>query len=283
MHIHRVAAFTKDGRGGNPAGVVLAATLPLPAEMQSIAATVGYSETAFAAPDGQGSWTVRYYSPETEVPFCGHATIALGAVLCETHGPGRYRLSLANAEIEVESGMQESVRWSALRSPPTRSAPADPELLAKAFEIFGYSEADLDPDIPACEANGGTNHLIIALRSRAALARMHYDLARGRAFMRDHAIGTVAFIFRESERVFHARNAFAIGGVLEDPATGAAAAALAGMLRDVGVLHDGEIVIYQGEDMGQPCRIEAFFTNEAGSPVQVRGLSNKILDEEGSV
>ena len=48
--------------------------------MQRIAAEVGYSETAFAMRDGD-RWRVRYFSPEAEVPFCGHATIALGAAL----------------------------------------------------------------------------------------------------------------------------------------------------------------------------------------------------------
>ena len=76
MQVRRIAAFTDGGRGGNPAGVVLADALPGHAEMQRIAAEVGYSETAFAAP-WDDAFVVRYFSPETEVPFCGHATIAL--------------------------------------------------------------------------------------------------------------------------------------------------------------------------------------------------------------
>lgn len=70
MKIHKIAAFTEDGSGGNPAGVVLA-DKPLGADiMQRVAAEVGYSETAFASPEGD-LWATRYFSPEGEVPFCG--------------------------------------------------------------------------------------------------------------------------------------------------------------------------------------------------------------------
>ena len=90
--------------------------------MQRIAAEVGYSETAFAAPSGQ-VWRTRYFSPENEVPFCGHATVALGAVLAELKGPGRYRLSLANGEIEAEAYIKGGTGYSTLRSLPTDDVP----------------------------------------------------------------------------------------------------------------------------------------------------------------
>ncbi len=82
----RLAAFTTDPSGGNPAGVWIGEALPADAEMQRIAAEVGYSETAFLAPDGSGRagrFRVRYFSPLAEVPFCGHATIASGVALAE--------------------------------------------------------------------------------------------------------------------------------------------------------------------------------------------------------
>ena len=74
--VRRIAAFSDGAQGGNPAGVWIGDALPPDALMQRIAAEIGYSETAFAAPLGDG-WRVRYFSPESEVPFCGHATIAL--------------------------------------------------------------------------------------------------------------------------------------------------------------------------------------------------------------
>src|SRR5580765_7402767 len=82
----RLAAFTTDPHGGNPAGVWIGPALPTDADMLRIAAEVGYSETAFLAPDGSGlagRYRVRYFSPLAEVPFCGHATIATGVALGE--------------------------------------------------------------------------------------------------------------------------------------------------------------------------------------------------------
>lgn len=98
MDVLRIAAFSDGETGGNPAGVMIADSLPQATDMQRIAADVGFSETAFAAPKGDG-WRVRYFSPESEVPFCGHATIALGAALAMRNGDGTYRLALNDADI----------------------------------------------------------------------------------------------------------------------------------------------------------------------------------------
>src|SRR5690606_5589011 len=70
--LHRLAAFTDDPRGGNPAGVWIGDALPPADRMQRIAAEVGYSETAFLAPAVGDVREVRYFSPLAEVPFCGH-------------------------------------------------------------------------------------------------------------------------------------------------------------------------------------------------------------------
>lgn len=279
MHVHRIAAFTLNGRGGNPAGVVLADALPDSVEMQALAAEVGYSETAFAARNEDGSWRVRYFAPESEVPFCGHATIALGAVLARVHGAGRYTLQLNDATITVEGIERDGEIGSVLNSPPTRSEPVSPELLTEALSLFGYEQADLALHMPVRRAHAGADHLIIPLNSRRALAALHYDLDAGRSFMLNHGFVTVAFVFGEGERHFHVRNAFASGGVLEDPATGAAAAAFAGMLRDLELMTPGGIVIIQGEDMGRPSRIEAEFTGELGFSIRVSGASSTISDE----
>ncbi|MBV1926994.1 MAG: PhzF family phenazine biosynthesis protein [Rhodobacteraceae bacterium] len=78
--VHRIAAFSENGAGGNPAGVLVGDSLPPDTEMQAIAGAVGYSETAFASPEGD-HWRVRYFAPESEVDFYGHATGAAAAAL----------------------------------------------------------------------------------------------------------------------------------------------------------------------------------------------------------
>lgn len=89
--------------------------------------------------------------------------------------------------------------------------------------------------------------------------------------MRDNGWVTILLVVAEDEQNFHTRNPFAYGGVYEDPATGAASAAFAGYLRDIGWPHHGEIEIIQGEDMGMRSRIIAKITDEPGSPIAVSG------------
>src|SRR3954447_238864 len=85
----RYSAFTDTPEGGNPAGVVLDASPMAEAEMQALAAEIGYSETAFVTPRGGAGYDVRYFSPQAEVAFCGHATIAMAVALAERGAPGR--------------------------------------------------------------------------------------------------------------------------------------------------------------------------------------------------
>lgn len=272
MKLLRIAAFSDGESGGNPAGVAIVAALPDPATMQEVAAQVGFSETAFAAPDRDG-WRVRFFSPESEVPFCGHATIALGAALALEQGDGVFALWLNHADINVEGRRQGALVAAALQSPPTRSQAAGAALLASALALFGIQPTDLDPRIPPALAHGGADHLVLALRSRELLRAMSYDLDAGRRLMNTAGLVTVMLSFAESGQLFHTRNAFASGGVYEDPATGAATAAFAGYLRDLGWPHGGEIDIMQGQDMGSPSRLHAQIPQAPGSSIRVSGTA----------
>lgn len=272
MDILRIAAFSNGDMGGNPAGVVIEPELPDATLMQEIAGQVGFSETVFAAPLAEESaYRVRYFSPESEVPFCGHATIALGAALALKKGGGVFQLSLNEAEISVEGHRDGDLVKAALQSPSTQSRAAPAELIERALALFDYETVDLDERIPPAIAQAGATHLVLALSKRSRLAEMNYDLDLGRVFMNNAGLVTVSFAYAQDAHTFHVRNPFASGGVLEDPATGAAAAALAGYLRDIKWPHGGEIDIVQGEDMGVLSRLKAEFSNEAGSSIKVSG------------
>ena len=243
--------------------------------MQEIAAGIGYSETVFATPLNEG-WRVRYFAPQIEIPFCGHATIALGAALAERQDDGVFRLRLNNAEITVEGRAGKDGLSATLHSPPTRSEAAEPKLLNRALALFGWTSADLDPRCPPAVIEAGARHLALTLRDRGRLAAMSYDFENGRTLMRAHRLATISLIQAETHTLFHARNPFAAGGVYEDPATGAAAAAWAGYLRDLAWPHGGAIEIIQGEDMGVPCRLYAEITAEAAAGVRVSGAVRHI-------
>jgi PhzF family phenazine biosynthesis protein len=276
VDVLRIAAFSDGAVGGNPAGVVIADVLPDETEMQRIAAEVGYSETAFAAPQ-DGAWRVRYFAPQREVPFCGHATIALGAALALREGDGTFALHLNDATITVEGRRAGATVAAALQSPPTWSKPTPAELVADTLRLFGYGETDLDPRIPPSLIHAGADHLILALKSRAALAAMRYELEAGRVLMQRAGLVTVLLAYAENPQRFHTRNPFASGGVYEDPATGAATAALGGYLRDLGWPHGGAIDVVQGEDMGMRSLLRAEVPPTSGSSIRVSGTA-RLMD-----
>ncbi|MEW7007545.1 PhzF family phenazine biosynthesis protein [Lentilitoribacter sp. EG35] len=274
MDVLRIASFSDGENGGNPAGVAFYDELPSAETMQKLAFDVGFSETAFASPmEGKNNWRVRYFSPESEVPFCGHATIALGAALARREGDGDYALKLNNAAISVEGNTSENGFSAALQSPPTKSMPLNDVELNLLLSLFGLERDQLDMSIPPAEIHGGADHYVLALKSRDDLSAMNYDLEEGRTFMNRRGLITVMLVYKEHDRKFHTRNAFASGGVFEDPATGAASAAFAGYLRDIKWPHENNFQIIQGEDMGMRSIIDVDLTNEKGASIRVSGAA----------
>lgn len=262
--IERFAAFTEDPNGGNPAGVVLDASGLTDADMQTIAADVGYSETAFVTGPGP---RVRYFSSDMEVPFCGHATIATAVALGE--GTHLFATNAGEVVVTVAGGV------ATLTSVPphVEDAPALDEVLG----AFGLRDADLDPALPARVAYAGARHLILGLSDRATLAAMAYDFDRLRARMADEDWITVALVHRRGPRTFDVRNAFAPGGVVEDPATGAAAAALGAYLRALRLVEPPvEITIHQGDDMGRPSTLLVGIDAGRSAGIRVSGSAVPI-------
>ena len=253
----RLAAFTTDPSGGNPAGVWFGAELPEAAEMQRIAGDVGYSETAFLAPDGSGDrgrLRVRYFSPAKEIDFCGHATIASGVALAERGWPATLALRTNDGVVDLHVIRNETGRFQATLTsvhPWVRELRDD--LLDRLLALLGWDRAELDPALPPALAFAGVRHPIIAVADLATLARVDYDFEPMRALMLEHDLTTLQLIWRETPTRFRARDPFAAGGVIEDPATGAAAAALGAYLRERGeIVPPATVDVVQGVEMGRP-------------------------------
>ncbi|ROP38678.1 PhzF family phenazine biosynthesis protein [Saccharothrix texasensis] len=247
----RYSAFTTDPAGGNPAGVVLDATGLAEASMLEIAADLGYSETAFLFPRGDAAeFDVRYFSPVMEVPFCGHATVASAVALGRT-GTVRFHTPAGLVEIAATPGR------ASLTSVPTTSAPAPAADVAEALRALGWSAEDLDPRYPAHWAFGGSRHLVLGVRTRERLAALEYDFDALGDLLRANDALTAQLVHQRDEDVFDARDPFPVGGVVEDPATGSAAAAFGGYLRAIGqVGRPRSVTIHQGVDMGRPSLLE---------------------------
>jgi PhzF family phenazine biosynthesis protein len=276
MDTLRIAAFSYKNKGGNPAGVVISGEMPTEKEMLETAKQVGYSETAFLKQVEDG-WRVRYFAPEMEIEFCGHATIASGAVLAERFGDGLYKFHINQGDISVSASRSETGAYMAtLQSPETWSEPAPKEYVGKALREFGWSIEDLDANYPVRFAFAGVKHLILFLKDRRKLAEMSYRFDPLKTLMHEQGLTTIDLLWMESNRLFHSRNPFPTGGVIEDPATGAAAAALAGYLRDIEWKGGNSFDVLQGEDMGSPSLLSVQFTRNKGESVRVSGETRYI-------
>lgn len=273
MTIDRLSAFTTEPTGGNPAGVWMGDRLPDGSTMQRMAAEVGFSETAFVAPKSGFDRTIRYFSPEGEVPFCGHATIATGVRLGQIHGAGTYELSTAVGLVTVKVQQLENGDWeAALTSVEPEQRSVETAVVMEALGALNWQWNELDPQLSPCFAYAGSWHLVLAVKTADRLAQLQYDFDRLKAFMIFHDLTTLQLVWREHDTLFHSRNPFPVGGVIEDPATGSAAAALGGYLRSIEAIKTpATIVIHQGDAIDRPSRLTVEIPSTGG--IVVRGTA----------
>ena len=273
----RYSAFSTNPAGGNPAGIWIGNELPSKEEMQTIARQVGYSETAFIAPKTGFNRTVRYYSPEIEVTFCGHATIASGVALGSIDRPGTYTFSTLVGDIPVSVNEHKGQLRAALKSVEPKTAEAMAGLVEEVLRAINWTPTDLNSAIPPIRAYAGAWHLVLAVDRLERLNQLDYDFDALKSLMVREKITTIQLVWRENDHVFHSRNPFPVGGVIEDPATGAAAAALGGYLREKRLVQvPVKILIHQGEAMGRPSKLEVEIPESGG--IIVSGTAVKISE-----
>ena len=276
MEVLRYTAFSDDPDGGNPAGVVLDASGADAGLMQSVAAGVGYSETAFLVATGGGEFDVRYFSPQAEVAFCGHATIASAVAYAQRHGTGAVTFHTPAGTVPVTTSDHGGTVTATLVSVPPQVSELGDGLLDELLAALDWKRGDLDAALPPRVAFAGVRHPVIAAATRERLAGLDYDFAALAALMAREDWTTIDLVWRESGQVFHARNPFPPGGVVEDPATGAAAAAFGGYLRAERLVEaPSTITIHQGVDMGRPSLLTVSIPEGAGG-IAVTGTAVAI-------
>lgn len=210
------------------------------------------------------------------MPFCGHATVATAVALAERIGPGELVFATPAGTVPVSVAEEDGT----VRATLTSVAPHVEEVaeadLTEALAALDWPATDLDPAFPPRIAFAGARHLVLAAATRARLANLAYDFPRLETLMHRLDLTTVQLVWRESATVFHARDPFPVGGVVEDPATGAAAAAFGAYARDLGLVpEDAVLTLHQGEDLGRPGELTV--TLRAGDPrVRVGGAGALI-------
>jgi len=162
--IFQLDAFTTRRFAGNPAAVVLMDSFPEDAVLQAIAAENNLSETAFLVPEN-GDYRLRWFAPTTEVPLCGHATLASAAVVMERLEPKRRTVTFASASGPLTVNRTDTgyvMNFPARSSEPVSMPTGLPEALgtvpvevfANEFNYMALLESvqvlrELAPDMPA--------------------------------------------------------------------------------------------------------------------------------------
>ncbi|MDQ1138248.1 PhzF family phenazine biosynthesis protein [Microbacterium sp. SORGH_AS 1204] len=274
--ILHLLAFAAEPGGGNPAGVVLDATALDDAHMQRIATDLGHPETAFVtARDGRRA-QVRYFSPDAEVPFCGHATIATAVALAEADGPGAFVFDTAAGRVDVTTEQGEDGRIIAgFTSVEPHVVDLEPEVAERLLALLGLSPDDLDERMPLAQSFAGNLHPVVAVRDRDTFDAFTFEPAPMRALLDERGWkGTVIVVHVAGDiadgLVAEARNLFPVADITEDPATGSAAASLGAYLRDrVGLAAPFRFTVRQGRHIGRPSVLDVEVPPVGG--IHVRG------------
>jgi len=289
FHTAIVDAFTRRAGEGNRAGVVLAAEGMSEATMVAVAYAAGASETAFALPPRDGAdLRLRYFTPTSEIEFCGHATVATFHRLVETgalRAPGRYRLDTEAGMVDVELE-REGPSCRVWMATPRHEWESSPFEATELMLLLGGSVDMLDRDLPV-ECSGAKLFVPLARRSDLAALTPRWD-ELARQGMARHVRGYYVFT-REAadpDHITQGRYFAPAVGVREDPATGSASGPLAEYLALHGVLSlpatGGEARAWaeQGDAMGKPGRLllEVSGTPERIERARVGGTAVTVMD-----
>lgn len=284
--------FTDTPLLGNPLAVVMDAEGLDTDRLQEIAREFNLSETVFVMPprDPVNTARIRIFTPGRELPFAGHPTVGTVVLLAEQRAPellGRQDIALV---IEEEIGAVQCIarrlknRTSASFTLPRLPAPAGMplavEALAKALSI-DHGDIGFGEHRPAL-VSAGVPFTLVPVKSPEAVDRAWPDLARW-----PEELETFLYARLDAEAVptFHARMFAPTFGIPEDPATGSAVAALAGVLAANEKLADGDhtILIRQGVAMGRPSLITLGLDIARGALVSASIGGHAVVIAEGTL
>lgn len=295
-HYLTLDVFTLTRCRGNPLAVVLEPEGLDTAAMQTIAREFNYPETVFVLPpdDPAHRARLRIFTPATELPFAGHPTVGTALALARVRGGGQQsfiveeKVGPVSCETMLRDGDCGEASF-ALPQLPARVGEA-PEAAAMAAAL-GLAGTDIGGDLPSGCWSAGVPYVFTPVRTLAAMEKARPDpacfedvfgipgiIGRGKAFLfsRDTA---------EPGNDFHVRM-FAPGmGIPEDPATGSAAAALAGLLATEAGLGDGThtVRIEQGYEMGRASLMVLTLTIAGGKLAGGRIGGGAVVVCEGKI
>lgn len=257
---HLLDVFTDTPFAGNGLAVFVDPPALTTGQMQTLAREINLSETVFVSPPGDATkaWPTRIFTPANELPFAGHPTVGTAVLLAEL-GLAQGRVVLAEGVGDVACVLDGNrATFTSARLPEPFDV-ASPAALAQAV---GLTAEDLHPGFVASGWSCGVPFAFVPVRDRDAVGR-------SRVVASDiDAQFCVTAPLDDSFTRWHCRMYAPAFGIAEDPATGSAAAAFAGV---VGAHAVTEVTIDQGVEMGRPSKL--FVTigrDSAGRVTEVR-------------
>src|SRR5256885_14454220 len=284
--------FTGRRFAGNPLAVVLDVEGLDGTAMQTIAREFNLSETVFVLPPQSRAHEaeLRIFTPGAELPFAGHPTVGTAALLGRT-GAGSREMILAevvgniHCKVELFEAAHERAEFDLPRLPRETRPAAETDRIAAALGLDS-DDIGFDRFVPSCWS-AGADYTLGPVRNLAAGRKCRIDPAHWDAIDRDAPAGAFVFCREsiESGHAFHARMFAPSFGIAEDPATGSAAAAFAGLLARCETLADGEhaFQIEQGYEMGRPSLIELSISIRQGELVSAAIAGDAVLVTEGMI
>lgn len=285
-----INSFTYNHKGGNPAGVVcLDGDFPADQTMLHIANIIGLSETAFVRKHSDGSYRMRYFTPEAEVPLCGHATLA---ACYDRH----LNNDLSGSRIHIETGAG-SIHVDRVVSPDgcVHFWMAQP---SPVFETLSFDETSRitacfqslkqNNRLPICIGSTGLRDIIIPVESRDALNDV-IMLPSKLSAVSKHFDVTGAHLFAIENDAVYARNFAPLYGIDEESATGTSNGVLISYLQkyalsaltastDVKTSQNTlQCTVLQGETMGKLSQILTRVVSE--SAVQHPAVGGSCLTD----
>jgi trans-2,3-dihydro-3-hydroxyanthranilate isomerase len=281
--------FTDRRFGGNPLAVVLDARSLDDATMQAVAREFSYSETTFVLPpaDPAHAARVRIFTPGGELPFAGHPTVGtafalatLGRIAPEI-GEIVFEERIGPVPVSIERNGDGTVSRCTLTTAqqPALIEPVDAGEVAAMLGL-ARDAVQSTPEVWSC----GVPFLLVPLTGIEQLSAARLDLARWRTLLDRRSTQKVYPVAPAGTSWLRVRM-FAPGlGVPEDPATGSAAAALAGWLaRQTGREGRQTWEILQGEEIGRPSTITLEFERSEGTAERVRVGGRAVMVARGTL
>ncbi|MBN7773021.1 PhzF family phenazine biosynthesis protein [Clostridium aminobutyricum] len=285
MKFQIVDAFSDKLFGGNPAGVVLidnGQEFPLDVTMQKTAAELRYSETAFVKKMNENEFTIRYFTPASEVELCGHATIGSFGALLETgvvRDGSSYILHTLAGTLQVE--IKDGLIWMDMALPQVVNTLSRSEQRQELANVMGIHEDDLylEPQI----VSTGLPDILMGVRSLAVLNNIQPDFPALSKLSEQYGVtGVHAFSLGTDKVTANCRNFAPLYAIDEEAATGTSNGALTFYLYQQGFIkEEQENLFIQGESMGRPSKIMSRLqtVNEIVK-IQVGGVYKRLAQGE---